>query len=349
MRLQSMAMRLGFPVKVLGQKGLKSNDARKWQSGPHLRVSIEYLREVFAYCAKRHIHMYRMSSDIAPYATHPDMPQFHNQIKECRSDLRHLGALARELDIRLSLHPSQFIVINSPDQELRRKSIWDLEVQAEILDSMDQPREAVVVVHAGGSYGDIEAGMVRWVAAYETLSEAAKRRLVLENDDVRYSAANVLSIHERTGVPLIFDFQHFCCHNPEQSELRPTFERFLKTWPAGVQPKMHFSSPRTAMREVTRKDRKTGRKKTVLQPPIWTGHADFNNPFEFISFLRLMDGLQFDVMLEAKAKDLALLRVRQDLLRYAPDLAARFDATTQAAAVSDEEFEIDPDALGEGG
>jgi UV DNA damage endonuclease len=71
------------------------------------------------------------------------------------------------------------------------------------------------------------------------------------------------------------------------------------------------------MRQVDRRNRKTGKKETVLQAPIWTGHADFNHPFEFISFMRQMSDLEFDVMLEAKAKDLALLRLRQDLVRYA--------------------------------
>ena len=70
------AMRLGFAVKVMGQANLKSNDTRRWQQSPHLRVSLGYLAEVFGYLNKHQIHMYRMSSDLAPYATHPTMPQF---------------------------------------------------------------------------------------------------------------------------------------------------------------------------------------------------------------------------------------------------------------------------------
>ena len=76
-------LKLGFAVKVLGKPDLKSNDARRWQSNPHLRVSIGYLREIFAYLDEIDVRMYRMSSDIAPYATHPTMPQFHGQIREC--------------------------------------------------------------------------------------------------------------------------------------------------------------------------------------------------------------------------------------------------------------------------
>lgn len=338
-------LRLGFPVKVLGQPGLKSNDTRRWQSGPHLSVSIGYLREIFGYLDRRDIRMYRMSSDIAPYATHPDMPQFHNQVRECRNELKALGEEARRLGLRLSFHPSQFVVMNSPEPELRRKSILDLESQAQILDEMEQGPEAVVVIHGGGVYGNIRSGIDNWVEAWESLSSAVKNRLVLENDDLRYSAAHVLEIHERTGVRLIFDIQHFWCNNPEGLELKPTFERFLRTWPDGGRPKMHFSSPRTEMRTVQRLNRGTKKKETVLLPPLWTGHADFNHPFEFIAFMRLMHNLEFDVMIEAKAKDLALLRLRQDMVRYAPDVARRFGLIETPA--DDEIFEISPAALGE--
>lgn len=316
-------LRLGFAVKVLGQPGLKSNDTRRWQNQPHLRVSLSYLHAIFDYLARQQIDMYRISSDLAPYVTHPDLPQFHNQINECRQDLRELGARARALKLRLSFHPSQFIVLNSPDPTLVRKSIADLEAQAELLDAMELGPEAVVVIHVGGTYGDRVAGRERWIATYAHLPEVVRRRLVLENDDLRYSAADVLAIHAATGVRLVFDYLHYWCHNPEGLALRPTLERFLATWPAGQRPKMHFSSPRTELRSLQR-TRPDGKRDTVLQEPVWTGHADFVNPFEFITFMRSAGDLEFDVMLEAKAKDLALLRLRRDLPRYGPDVAARF-------------------------
>ncbi|HEX3816799.1 MAG TPA: UV DNA damage repair endonuclease UvsE [Chthoniobacterales bacterium] len=315
--------RLGFAVKILGAEGFKSNDSRRWQQSPHLRVSLDYLQRIFDYLERQNIRMYRMSSDLAPYVTHPEMPQFHRQIRECSSDLRALGRRARELDLRLSFHPSQFIVLNSPDPELVRKSIADLAAQTEMLDRMELGREAVVVVHAGGAYGNVRQGCADWIRTYRKLPAAIRHRLVVENDDVRYSASDVLEIHEATGVPLVFDHQHFCCHNPERLELRATVERFLRTWPNDVQPKLHFSSPRTEMRELARKNPRTGKKEIVRQPPIWTGHADFCQPFEFVGMMRQLAGLAFDVMIEAKAKDLALVRLRQDLLRYAPEIAAR--------------------------
>lgn len=326
-------LRLGFAVKVLREPGLKSNDARRHQSGPHLRVSLGYLREIFAYLDRHDIRMYRMSSDIAPYATHPDLPEFHGQIAECDAELRELGAQAKALNLRLSFHPSQFVVLNSPDPALVRKSAWDLESQAEMLDRMELGPEAVVIIHTGGVYGEREVARERWARAYEKLTPAVRCRLVLENDDMSYSAADVLWIHEACGVPLIFDYQHFWCWNPERLELRPTVEKFLRTWPRGVRPKLHFSTPRTEMREVERKNAKTGKNEKVIERPVWTQHADYVNPFEFANFMRTLVGLEFDVMLEAKVKDLALLRLRDDLARYAPDVAERFRSGVGAETV----------------
>ena len=216
-----------------------------------------------------------------------------------------------------------------------------------MLDRMEQGPEAVIVVHAGGTYGDRVSGGLRWAETYPTLPEPVRRRLVLENDDMRYSAADVLAIHERTGVALIFDHQHYWCHNPERLDLRETVAKFAATWPSGVRPKFHYSSPRTEMREMKRKDRKTGKPTTVLMPPIWTGHADFVNPFEFITFLRLVNGIEFDIMLEAKAKDLALLRVRRDLLNYAPDLAPKFGLIPGEDVADAEPIEAEADAMAE--
>jgi UV DNA damage endonuclease len=345
-------LRLGFPVKVLGRPELKSNDTRGWRQNPHLKVSLEYLHRVLDYLDRVGIDMYRMSSDLAPYATHPDMPQFHNMVAESDAELAAFGQRARAMDLRLSFHPSQFVLLNSPDPELTAKSIWDLASQAEMLDRMGLGPEAVMVTHVGGTYDDRAASRARWIKGYEQCPEPVRRRLVLENDDIRFSAADVLWIHERCGVPLILDYQHFWCLNPEGLDLRDALERVVRSWPEGVRPKIHFSSPRTEMREVKRKvtdkDREaaragkapkgltttvitpTTRIKTVLLPPIWTGHADFVNPFEFATFMRMAEGLEFDVMLEGKSKDLSLLRLRQDMARYAPDVAARFAAPSPA-------------------
>ncbi|HEU4324423.1 MAG TPA: UV DNA damage repair endonuclease UvsE [Roseiflexaceae bacterium] len=326
-------MRLGFAVKVVGRPDLPSNDARRWRSGPHLRVSLQYLGAIFDYLAEVGITMYRISSDLAPYVTHPDLPQFHGQIEECAAELRALGARARAQGLRLSFHPSQFVLLNSPDEELTAKSIADLSAQARMLDAMELGPEAVLVTHVGGVYGDIAAGRARWVETYARLPEHVRHRLVLENDDTRYGVSDTLWIHERTGVRLVFDNLHHWCLDRTGIDQHAALAACLQTWPADVTPKIHFSSPRTELRTVERKNRATGKTETALAPPVWSGHADYLNPFEFIGFLRGAATMRdFDVMLESKLKDVALLRLREDLARYAPDVARRFEDAARAAA-----------------
>lgn len=314
-------MRLGFAVKVLGQPDLKSHDTRRWQNEPHLSVSLAYVRDIFGYLDRVGIRMYRLSSDLAPYLTHPDLPQFHHQIDECSAELALVGHLAQEAGLRLSFHPSQYVVLNAADEAIAAKSAAEITAQAQMLEAMGLGPKAVVVAHLGGVYGDKKNAIERFVTRSQGLPDVARQRLVLENDDASYSVGDLHRIHQQTGLRLVFDYLHFLNHNPEGLSLTEALALALDTWPADVIPKVHFSSPSTAMRTVEHTDSRTGGRRLVLRRPQPTQHADFIDPFAFIAFLRQAQGLRdFDVMLEAKAKDLALLRLRDDLSRFAPEL-----------------------------
>ena len=305
-------MRLGFAVKVLGGGGLPSHDSRRWQSGPHLRNSLAYLRDILDYLAGRDLRMYRMATGLAPYASHPELPQFHSQIDECADQLAGVGARARELGIRLSTHPGQYTVLNSERPEVVSAAVAELEVQARLLDGMDQPREAVVVVHVGGAAGGTEAGADRFAAGFERLSEDARRRIVLENDDRLYSLTDVLDLSRRLGVPLVWDVLHHHCHNPEKVPAREALALALATWPTGVLPKIHYSSPKLDVLERRKKSGRRVERSLVLPDP--RAHADTVDAMAFADFLRHdAAGLDFDVMIEAKAKDLAVLRLKEQI------------------------------------
>ncbi len=319
-------MRLGFAVKVWGRAGLKDSDNRRWQNGPHLSVSLAYLRDVFAYLEGNGIRMYRMSAGLAPYLTHPDLPQFHGQLDECQVELAHVGRLARASGIRLSFHPCQYVVLNALDEGLAARGMAELKALVEILDRMGMGQEAVVVVHVGGVYDGHEQARARFARRYESLPASARQRLALENDDTRFGVADTWWIHQRTGIRLVFDNLHHANNNREGLPMPEALARCLGTWAGDVRPKVHFSTPRTEMRVGERRDVLTGRRVAVVQAPIWTRHSDYVNPFEFITFMRAASALRaFDVMVEAKAKDLAVLRLAADLQRFAPDLAGMVD------------------------
>ena len=304
----SAERRLGFAVKVAGRVGLKSNDARRWQSGPHLRVSMEYLHAIFDYLDEIGVRMYRISSDFVPYCTHPDLPRFHDQVAECRSGLAELGRVARERGIRLSLHPSQYVLLSAVDPAINARGIADVNAQAELLDAMEQGPEAVVILHLGGAYGDKDAAIARFVDNWSRLSESGRRRLVIENDETIYTVRDCLRVHEAIGIRVIFDHQHHLL-NPGGMEMGDAVRAALDTWPAEITPKVHFSSPKMDSRVVV----KGG--KEVPAPPLLSQHADYVNPWEFAAFLRAAGPRPFDVMLEAKMKDAALLKLRADMAR----------------------------------
>jgi UV DNA damage endonuclease len=305
-------MRLGFAVKVLGAGGLASHDTRRWQSEPHLRVSLDHLEAVLRYLDDSGIAMYRMATGLAPYASHPELTRFRAQPQECAQRLAEVGALAMRLGIRLSTHPGQYTVLNSEDERIGRLAADELEVQAEILDGMGLGPEAVVVLHVGGAAGGIAAALDRFERGFEQLSEAARARLVIENDDRAFALRDVLPLARRIGRPVVWDILHHHCHDPERIPDREALELAMATWPAGVRPKIHFSSPKTAVEE---RKRKVGRRvERSLVLPQLRAHADLVDPIAFEAFVtETAAGLDVDVMLEAKAKDLALLRLRAQL------------------------------------
>ena len=297
---------------MLGDGGLPSHDTRRWRSAPHLAISLERLERIFNYLERNAISMYRMSSSLVPYATHPTLPQFHGQLEECAERLAQLGEKARALDLRLSFHPGQYVVLNSESEEVRAAAVRDLELQSRTLDALGLVGEAVVVLHVGSKAGGPEAGIDRFLGAVDSLSERARARLVIENDDRCYALADVLEISGRTGLPVVWDVLHHHCHDPDGISDREALELALATWPAGVTPKVHYSTPKTATAERVR--RKGRRVERSLVLPQLRAHADMVDPIAFEQFLRTTaSGLEFDVMLEAKAKDVALLRLREQL------------------------------------
>jgi UV DNA damage endonuclease len=305
--------RLGFAVKVLGKGGLPSHDTRRHGSGPHLRHSLANLRAILDRLRELDVSMYRFASGLAPYASHPGLPRFHGQVAACAAELESLGGLVRERGVRLSSHPGQYTVLNSEDPRVRASAAAELEVQASLLDAMGLGRDAVVVVHVGGAAGGVGAALDRFERGLATLSDAARARLVVENDDRAFGIRDVLELSRRTGLRVVWDALHHRCHDPERIPDDEALAHALATWgPGDGTPKIHFSSPRL---DITEKAVRSGRR-TIRTPvlPQLRAHADLIDPVAFEQFIRAASGArEFDVMLEAKGKDLALVRLREQL------------------------------------
>jgi UV DNA damage endonuclease len=334
--MSSHPYRLGFAVKILGGGGLKTADARRWQTGPHLARSIELLHAAFDHLEQNGLRMFRLSSATVPYGTHPDLPQYdyRRQIEECEEELAALGARAREAGVRLSTHPGQYTVLNAADREVAAKARADLEQDALLLDALGAGDEAVVVIHVGGAYGDRGAALYRFSRSFELLSERARRRVVVEHDERLFSLADAIGLHERHGMRVVYDHHHHRCNPaPGLEEPAAAIAAAYATWPDGVRPKVHLSSPRTELRLVRRAPRDRGRVRAVPVPPTIEQHADFATPWDLAELLDAAPG-PVDVMVEAKAKDLAVLWLRDQLERLRPDLAVAEERAAEPASAT---------------
>ena len=286
---RSARVRLGFAVKVLGDGGLPSHDARRWQSGPHLRWSLAALaRDRRLLRAPRHRHVPHDASSLAPYATHPDLPQFHGQVGRVPRRARGARRARRApADIRLSTHPGQYVVLNSEDPAIRAAAARDVELQAALLDAMGAGPEAVCVLHVGGAGGRRRGGPGPLRGRpRDALGPRARERLVIENDDRTLRArprAGAAPPHRACKV--VWDILHHHCNDPDGIPDREALELALATWPAGVHaedPLLLAARPRwrsagdTCGRRVERS--------WVL--PQLRAHADMIDPIGFEHFVR---------------------------------------------------------------
>lgn len=311
-------IRLGVAVKIMGRPGLRVGGGRA-AVRQHLSVRLLGLRAALLYLAEQQIGCYRLAGDMVALPEGPRDMSWARELESCADLAGEVGRLARERGIRLTLHLPLHAALGSPDPAVAERAALVVAAAAGLLEALGCGREGVLVLHAGGVFGDRAAALHRFAAGYERLPAAARERLALEPDEDCFGLADLLRLHQQLGVPLVFDALHHQINNPLELPLAEALGLALSTWPRGVRPKAHFSTQRTEAHVLPAR---RGAEARVLAPQLGQ-HADFVNPFEFAALLRAARGLPgFDLMLEAKAADLALLRLREDLRRVAPELAA---------------------------
>jgi UV DNA damage endonuclease len=248
-------------------------------------------------CHELGIGAFRMTSQILPLATHPQSGYTLEQLDPSggiAGAYEWAGALARAYDIRLSLHPDQFVVLNSEREPVVKSAVQELELQAEVAELTGAD---VIVLHGGGASGGLQAASKRLEHGLALLSPKARQRIALENDDRCFTPSALLPLCERTGVPLVYDVHHHRCLADSLSIAEAT-DLALTTW-GNREPYAHVSSPREGW-----------------NGPNIRAHADYIDPADFPKAWR---GRTMTIDVEAKAKERAVLALRRlDCFAAAP-------------------------------
>ena len=285
-----MLERIGYPcVSTLTGRTTNHTCLLKSATPERLRAligqNLEDLEAILHHNLDHGWLLFRIGSSVIPFGSHPV-----NRVKwwqDFGSQLKRIGSFARRNDMRLSFHPGQYTVLNSPESNIVRRAIDELTYSSRFLDELGLDFANKIVIHLGGTYDEKSTAMRRFIDTASELDEAIRSRLVIENDERSYSPADALEISAQTRLPVVFDNLHFKA-NPGEGDLEPLLSRVFGTWETtDGNPKVHFTSQSDGGR--------TG------------NHAQFADPFEFESWLDRWSAIgDFDLMLEAKGKDQAL-------------------------------------------
>jgi UV DNA damage endonuclease len=213
----------------------------------------ELLRELYAhnlkqldgaidYCVNHAIQLYRFSAKLFPF---DDTPLGEGILQEFSAELARVGERAREKSIRLLVHPEQFIVLNSESPQVVENSITMLAAHGRLMDLLHQPRSPWAPIEIHGGKGGRGAELAEII---QTLAPAVRSRLVLENDEHAYSAAEILAVCQAAGVPMVFDAHHHVCHEKLESYEHPSIAEMVAaaraTWPDPTWQVLHISNGR---------------------------------------------------------------------------------------------------------
>ena len=276
----------GMRQKTFNERGLNYVSELALQNVKDLENIVKWNEEM-------DIKLFRMSSEIFPWMTYynfedlPDYPMIDVYLK-------NIGALADKYGQRLTFHPSHFNALGSPNPKVLESTIKELNEHSKIMDLMGLSATVYnkINIHIGGAYGDKQATLKRWIDNYYELDPNTQMRLTVENDDKEnmYSVKELYKgISEQCGVPIVFDNYHhkFCTGGLTEQE---ALELAAKTWPKGITPCCHYSESR--------------RKEKLDESIKAQAHSDL------IKDTIQTYGLDIDVVVEAKHKELAVLNYK---------------------------------------
>lgn len=289
-------MKIGYPCINLSLECRSSKTFRLKNYSENklietIKINLNCLSQILEYNRKNNFYFFRITSDLIPFASHPVM-EFNWQ-KHFKPTFIQIGQFIKTNKMRITMHPGQYTVLNSNNQDVYQRSLYELFYHVDVLDLMELDSSAKVVIHVGGVYGNKIQSMNRFVERYKLLEERIKNRLVIENDETSYNLNDCMKIYEKTKIPIILDVYHHECFNSSET-VKEAFNIFSKSWKDGDGlPIVHYSS------------QKVGGKKG--------NHAKSIDLTNFNKFIETTLDFNFDLMLEIKDKENSALKALQYL------------------------------------
>ena len=259
-------------------------------------INVENLIKILEWNRDHNIKMFRMSSDIFPWSSEYELKDLPN-IKKIIPLLRKAGELAKFTGQRLSFHPSHFNVLASCNENVVTKAIKELDRHSEIMDLMglEQTTYYPINIHIGTSKPSKIEAANRFCKNFHLLSEGTKKRLVIENDDKLsgYTPLDLYNmIHKVIGIPITFDYHHYKCNPDHNFSEFQALTMCVNTW--GTKALTHYSDSKKLYEDSSAKD---------------VAHSDWIWEDKISTY-----GLIFDIELEVKMKEQALLKYREKLI-----------------------------------
>lgn len=275
------------------------------------RENLLALEDILHWNIAQRIFLFRISSGTIPFGSHPLNTVAWQTI--LAPELDRLGSIVRRSGMRISMHPGQYTVLNSPREEVVRNAVAELRYHAALLDGMGLEADHKIVVHLGGTYGDKEKSLDRFLRVCVALPPAVRKRLALENDEKNYSAFEVLHVARRLRIPMVFDvFHHRCLPSFEGLSLAEIIETVAGSWrKKDGRPKIHYSDQHPAKPQ--------------------GAHSDSVDTARFRLFWRRIRRLDLDIMLEVKDKERSVLNVYREIPQLRPPQSRIFPEDPNAS------------------
>lgn len=286
-------MNIGYASKTLAlpaarMKSITAKHVTDDAIGTVIAYNLKALDATLEYCSANGIRLFRISSDVIPFGSSP--VNNLDWASAFSSQLASLGKKAARLGIRLSMHPGQYTVLNSPNTEVACRAADDLLYHASFLDALKTGFDAKIVLHVGGLYGDRKGALDRFAERFALLDASVKNRLVIENDDRLFTAEDVLMLSRTCGIPMVFDVLHHQLnqHSNSKSDLTLINEANA-TWQQkdGCQ-KIHYSQQAYGKRPGS--------------------HSSTIELDEFLAFCTNLEERAPDIMLEVKDKNISAIK-----------------------------------------